>query len=853
MTGTRLSKRSVALPVGALLVLCALFVVGRPWGTARIDAYRTGLQQLRLASAELEQDVLRERLGLPERHGSHAQAFAALKARAEALRDVPPFLSDEEARVMASSLDAYLGALEDNRALLERSRAAQARGEQPGADAAMQALLERSASAQAERLVGTFVQLHERAQVANERTRVVFFAASLLLGAYVVVVLVRLSRASGELATLNAALEERVEQRGRELVAASEEQRTTQARKAAILEAAPDGILLIDEAGRLLELNPTAEKVFRLTAAQAVGREFLALALPASLPAGKREEVSAALGETSSVATRLESPCLRADGSMFPAELTLVRVPGEGPARFTAFVRDITERKEVERMKNEFVSTVSHELRTPLTSIRGSLGLLEGGIVGEVPEPALEMVRIARSNTERLIRLINDILDLEKMEAGMLELKLASLDARELVEATLSGLKGVADAAGVVLRADVEESPRVRGDRDRLIQVLTNLVSNAVKFSAGGAEVVVRVLPEVPGRVRFSVVDSGPGIPEEQKDRLFARFQQLDGSDSRSKGGTGLGLAISQAIVNQHGGGIEVLSALGKGSTFTFTLEAARPVSGSHPAVVAAATARDTSRHDVLVATADAELSGLLRGLLSQEGYRVVRAVSLAEAQKVLEAEPPDAVVLDTRIPDGQALDWVRSLREQPRTRALPVVALSGRSSEGEGVGTPLVVDWMSQPLEESGLLGALRHAMRRPGQARVLVVDDDVATRRVICARLERLGRVQVFEAADGESAVELARRTPPDLIVLDVGLPGLDGFEVVDILRRGRGRTTPLIVFTGRDLSRADQRQLTLGMTRHLSKARSSEEELVASVRELLHELLSGQDGELETRAVS
>lgn len=848
MKVTRLSKRSVALAVGALLVLCGLFVVGRPWGMAESDGYRTRLQQLRLSSAELEQDALRSRLGLPERHGSDAAAFDALKARAEVLRELPSFLSGEERRVMHASLEAYLRALEDNRALLLRSRDAQARGERREADVALQALLERSASGQAERLVTTFLQLHERAQQGNERTRIVFFAVSLVLGAYVVVVLVRLSRASAELATLNADLETRVEERGRELVRASEEQRVSEARKAAILEAAPDGIVLVDEAGRLLELNPMAEQVFRVTAGEAVGRDFLSLALPASLPASKREEVAAALRVASGQATRLESPCLRADGSTFPAELTLARVPGTGPARFTAFVRDITERKEVERMKNEFISTVSHELRTPLTSIRGSLGLLEGGIVGEIPEEALDMVRIARTNTERLIRLINDILDLEKMEAGKLELKLATLDVHELVEATFSGLKGVADAANVSLRAVVEEAPKVKGDRDRLIQVLTNLVSNAVKFSPAGAEVAVHARPEGLGRVRFSVVDQGPGISEEQRGKLFARFQQLDGSDTRSKGGTGLGLAISQAIVNQHGGGIEVESVLGQGSTFTFALDAVRSASGVHPAVTAAAMS--TSRHSVLVVTADAELSALLRELLSQEGYRVVRASSLAESAKLLEDMSPDAVVLDTQMPDGQALEWVRSLREQPRTHELPVVTLSGRSPGGEGVGAAVWVDWMSQPLEEARLLSALRHAMRRPGQARVLVVDDDVATRRVICARLERLGAVQVFEAADGESAVELARETRPDLIVLDVGLPGLDGFEVVDILRQGRGRATPLIVFTGRDLSRADQRQLTLGMTRHLSKARSSEEELVASVRELLNELLSRKDGESERR---
>jgi PAS domain S-box-containing protein len=839
----------VGLAAGALLLLCGLFMVGRPWAVSENDRYRTELRQLRVASAELEQDVLRARLGMPQVHGSSASEFAALRARAEALRDFPGFLSEEDRQTLGATLDAFVRALGEGEALLARSREAQARGEEREASAALQAMLARSASAQAERLINTYLQFYERAQGRNERSRVVFFGVSLVLVGYVLVVLVRLSHTSGELATLNTDLERRVEERTAALSRANGELRASEARKAAILEASPDGVLLLDGDGRLLELNPAAERTFRLSSAEAVGRDFLSLALPASLPAGARERVAAALDAPAGRSTRLESPCLRADGSVFPAELTIARVPGDGPRRFTAFVRDITERKEVERMKNEFVSTVSHELRTPLTSIRGSLGLLEGGIMGELPPQALDMVRIARTNTERLIRLINDILDLEKMDAGKLELKLAVLDCAELVEATLSGVQGMADGAGVPLRAEVEGAPKVRGDKDRLIQVLTNLVSNAVKFSPRDAPVTVRVVEEAGGRVRFSVVDRGPGIPEEKRGRLFGRFQQLDGSDTRSKGGTGLGLAISQAIVEQHGGRIEVESEEGRGSTFTFSVEAATPAGAEAPVAVP----RDESRYNVLVATADGELSTLLRGLLSHEGYRVVRAASLAEAAEAVEASPPDALVVDTQMPDGQALDWVRRLREQPRTRELPVLALSGRSAEGEGVGMPLWVDWMTKPLEETRLLKALRYAMRRPGQARVLVVDDDAATRRVLCAQLERLG-VQVFEAADGESAVALARETPPDLIVLDVGLPRLDGFEVVDILRQGKGRATPLIVFTGRELSRMDQRQLTLGITRHLTKARSSEEELVASVRELLNGLLARREAaSAERKAVS
>ncbi|NOK09825.1 ATP-binding protein [Corallococcus exercitus] len=916
----RLSKRSAALAAGALVVLCALFVLGRPGSTADHDHYRTQLRQLRVATAELEQDVLRQRMGMAALHGASDRDFDALAARARMLRTAPDFLPAEGMRSLNASLDAYLRVLEGSRGLLAAARAkdqqltalreafprqvattaallppgetreqvealvvdvllaSRAQGAAPGArveaslalltqalagqpahavldgleararelmalqrsaDASFQALLDHGATGEAERLITTYLQLQEQSQARAERTRIVLFGVSLLLVGYVIVVLVRLAQASAALGELNRGLEERVAERTRALSAASAEARASDARKAAILEASPDGIVVLDESARVAEFNPAAAAHFRLPSARAVGADFLSLALPASLPASQREAVHAALLQGSGAA-RVETPCLRADGAVFPAELTFARVHADGPPRTTVFVRDLTERKAVERMKNEFVSTVSHELRTPLTSIRGSLGLLENGIVGELPSQALDMVRIARTNTERLIRLINDILDLEKMESGMLELKLQPQPAQDLVEATLAGVQGMAEAAHVSLRSDVEGAPQVKGDRDRLIQVLTNLVSNAIKFSPQGASVVVAAGLTADGRVRFSVTDQGSGIPEEKLPRLFGRFQQLDASDTRSKGGTGLGLAISQAIVEQHGGRIDVSSPPGQGATFHFTLEALRvPAPGAGVTLPA-----DESRHNVLIVTADADLSALLRGLLSHEGYRVVRAATLTEAAQAVEHAPPDALVVDTQLPDGPVLDWVRRLREQPRTRELPVLALAGRSQAGtKDAGTALLVDWLPTPVEETRLLKTLRYAMRQPGQARVLVVDDDATTRRVLCAQFERLGALCI-EAADGESAVALARDTPPDLIVLDVGLPRLDGFEVVDILRQGKGRATPLIVFTGRELSRTDQRQLTLGITRHLTKARASEEELLASVRELLNGLLARRD---------
>ncbi len=236
---------------------------------------------------------------------------------------------------------------------------------------------------------------------------------------------------------------------------------------------------------------------------------------------------------------------------------------------------DVTERLRAQRMKDEFVSIVSHELRTPLTSIRGSLGLIEGGVAGELPAKAQDLIRIARSNTDRLVRLINDILDLDKMEAGRVELQRRPLDPEKLVRNVCQEMAGYAEQAGVEIEIEAQECPRINGDHDRVVQVLTNLMSNAIKFSPEGGRVMVLLAP-VQGRVRFSVIDAGPGIDPADIPKLFQKFHQLDPSDTRARGGSGLGLVIAKRLVEAHGGQIGVDSSIGDGSTFYFEIPASR-------------------------------------------------------------------------------------------------------------------------------------------------------------------------------------------------------------------------------------------------------------------------------------
>jgi signal transduction histidine kinase len=258
---------------------------------------------------------------------------------------------------------------------------------------------------------------------------------------------------------------------------------------------------------------------------------------------------------------------------VFPLELVITGTVVDGEPLFIAIGQDVTERKEVERLKDEFISVVGHELRTPLTSIRGSLGLLEGGLAGELPGEAAEMVAIARSNTDRLVRLVTDILDIERIEAGRADLEQRPVPVRDLLDAARAVVQAVADEAGVVLRVQ-DGGGVVAADPDRIVQALTNLLGNAIKFSPAGSEVLASAAP-AGAEMRFTVRDRGRGIPPDQLDAIFERFRQVDASDRREKGGTGLGLAIARAIVDEHGGRIWAESAPGRGTAFHFTLPAA--------------------------------------------------------------------------------------------------------------------------------------------------------------------------------------------------------------------------------------------------------------------------------------
>ena len=345
-----------------------------------------------------------------------------------------------------------------------------------------------------------------------------------------------------------------------------------------ILQGAAEGILGLDSEGLATFVNPAAARLTGYEVEEIVGRGVHDLIHHTRVDGSPypQEEcpVSASLssGLSKSVSDEL---FWRKDGTSFWAEYTTapMRERHEVVGAVVTF-RDVSERHALDKLKGEFISVVSHELRTPLASIHGSLGLLASGRLGELPEKRRRMLDIARSNSERLVRLLNEVLDVERMESGTMSLRRNICDASTLVTQAVEEMKPVCEETGV--RFSVRSSNvKVCVDRDRALQVLTNLLSNAVKFSPPGETVWVEARMRRDD-VLFSIKDRGRGIPTDKLETIFGRFQQIDASDSRHRGGTGLGLAICKSIVEQHGGQIWVESEEGRGSTFFFTLPLAK-------------------------------------------------------------------------------------------------------------------------------------------------------------------------------------------------------------------------------------------------------------------------------------
>jgi PAS domain S-box-containing protein len=463
------------------------------------------------------------------------------------------------------------------------------------------------------------------------------------------------------------------------IVEATEAAQASERHLREITNTLPVLMIELDTEHRCTFLNRACAEFFAIPAEQAIGRSLLELHGP-ELHAVHLPHLEQALRGSS---VRYEVTAANAHGESGTYDMHLIPRFASGTGELVgcyAFATDITMLKRIDRMKTEFISTVSHELRTPLTSIRGSLGLMSGGIAGKLSDAAANLVGIAQTNCDRLIRLINDILDSEKIESGKLPLRLQPLDATALVQQAVSGIEGFAGQHGVTVQVTAPaDAATVRADVDRLLQVLTNLLSNAVKFSP--AQGVVQVRVSTPGqRVRVEVADQGPGIPVEFQQRIFQKFSQADSSDTRAKGGTGLGLNISRTLVEKMDGRIGFSSTPGAGATFFFELPLHDAVAPAEtPAVPRRPAPADARRRQILHVEGDGDIRAIVSDLAS--GFATcVSAGSLQDARDRLRESDFDLVLLEPELEDGSGWDLLGEL--EARNTVPPVIVFSASGAE---------------------------------------------------------------------------------------------------------------------------------------------------------------------------
>lgn len=595
-----------------------------------------------------------------------------------------------------------------------------------------------------------------------------------------------------------------------------------------VMENIADAVILADPQGKIIDCNAQAEELTGYDRVELLGTPVMDLMIADSATTRGSTQLDARDVTSSGGVWRNEFEIKRKDGEIRIFENTTTGMFDDRDRLIgrISVNRDVTEQREIDRVKNEFISVVSHELRTPLTSIMGSLGLIRSGAVGDVPEDVTGMIDIAYSNSDRLVRLINDILDLKKIEAGKMDFDITPHDAMALLTQAVTENAGFGDKNKV----DIEiTSPirniRVLGDNDKIAQVFANLLSNAIKFSPEGSTVGIGA--ERRGRkIRFMVKDNGPGISDEFRSSIFGKFSQADSSATRKKGGTGLGLSICKTIMERLGGTIGFDSEIGKGSTFYFDLPEAVSDVPEETVVTAGRTA--------LVIEDDQDAATLLRIILEQLGLTVDVALDFERAQQLIDEKKFDAITLDIGLNGANGVDLLEDITKSDKNRDVPVVIVSGRKREDlpelEG-GAIDLAGWIRKPVDIEALKKILRGclAMKNGGKPRVLHVEDDGDVGEIVHKILQEDVEIVRAESLAAARTILKRERKQFDLVLLDLALGDGRGEELLPDLKTETGACIPVVVFSANDL---DQSIDIAKVTDVLQKSRTSNEDLAACV---------------------
>ncbi|MCC6298540.1 MAG: GAF domain-containing protein [Anaerolineales bacterium] len=490
----------------------------------------------------------------------------------------------------------------------------------------------------------------------------------------------------------------------------------------------------------------------------------------------------------------------------------------------------IKDLREVDKLKSQFLANMSHELRTPLNSIIGFSRVILKGIDGPITDMQQQDLTAIYNSGQHLLGLINDVLDLARIEAGKMELNFEEVNLADMVQSVLSTAKGLVKEKPIQLVSNVPtDTLAARGDTMRIRQIFINLLSNAAKFTDEGAikvEAQNQKTSDGKTEVVIRVTDTGPGISVEDQEKLFKAFSQVDGSATRKSGGTGLGLSICANLVQLHGGRIGVNSEPGQGSTFWFTLQPYHQPLGEIPA----------DRKVIVAIDDDPKVISLYERYLAPQGYYVIPFIEAKGAKERIIAIKPYAITLDVMMPNIDGWTLLSDLKSDPATRDIPVVICSivEQTDKGFNLGA---ADYLIKPILEEDLIHAIKRLDKKGEIRNILVIDDNADDRRLIQKILGDSGTYEIAVANGGRQGWDAIKANPPHAIILDLFMPDLDGFAVLEKLRDDPTlRNLPVLVISGGGLTPEQQQQLQEFGKRLLLKGTLKEGDLISSVEQAL-----------------
>ena len=602
------------------------------------------------------------------------------------------------------------------------------------------------------------------------------------------------------------------------------------AKNEAILEGIADGVMVADANGRIMLFNAAAERILSISRAHVLGRfqdDILGLYGNAAQEWLERIEAwmqaPQSYGAEEFLAHRLEM-----EREIVSVHISPVIAPNHEFLGVVSVFRDITAEVEADRAKSEFVSTVSHELRTPMTSIKGYVDLLLMGAAGPMEEAQQNFLKTVKVNADRLTTLVNDLLDISRIETGRVELIRKPLSTADAIGQVVELLKPKIEEKDQRLYTVLpDDLPKIYGDEARVTQILTNIIGNAYKYTPNGGEIGLYAYARQ-GKMYIAVADTGIGIAEENQQKIFDRFYRVEDDPAVYEvSGTGLGLAITLSLIHMHGGDISLESELGEGSIFTFSI----PLAEGEPTVDVGepppSFKQASTRASILIVEDDAEVAGLLKATLEEQLDLDVRiAHSGQHALKLAKEQPPDIISLDIRLPDLDGREVLQHLKDTPETCDIPVIIVSVVPEREEGLLLG-AVDYLVKPLEQDSFLNAVERILHQRGT--VVLADEDQALLKTMRSALQARG-LSVHTTTRGERALCLARELHPELLLLDLALSDVDGYQVLEKLKRNpHTADIPVILTTSRQHSKQRDDATdpeALGALRFMTKPFSVEE---------------------------